>query len=91
MLGELSGQVSASSFAVLYQRGIEGANRCQGGRRAGPDIPRQVPFRYHRLRQKFRGLFGRSVDRDLFEGDKAEDENGRTNQIRAQQNGASCD
>jgi RNA polymerase sigma factor (sigma-70 family) len=67
VLAELSGQVSASSFSVFYQRGIEGRTNAEIADTLGL-TPEQVRFRYHRMKRKFRDLFEGSADPGRLEG-----------------------
>ena len=68
VLAELSGQVSETSFRVLYLRWIEGRTVAETA--AAVELtPEQVRFRTHRLKRKFRDLFERSADLDVFDSD----------------------
>jgi RNA polymerase sigma-70 factor, ECF subfamily len=63
ILLELSGEVSQTSFQVLYQRWIEG--RPTADVAAALELtPDQVRFRTHRMKQKLRELLERNVDHD---------------------------
>jgi len=66
VLGELSGQVSPTSFEVLYLRWIEGrpTSEIAAALELTPD---QVRFRICRMKRKLRDLFERSQDRRVFE------------------------
>jgi RNA polymerase sigma-70 factor (ECF subfamily) len=62
-LAELAGQVSWTSFQVLYLRWIEGWETAEVA--AALELtPQQVRFRSHRMKQKVRRLLERSMDRD---------------------------
>jgi RNA polymerase sigma-70 factor (ECF subfamily) len=89
VLGDLSGQVSATNFSVFYQRGIEG--------RTGAEVAaalsltqEQVRFRYHRVKRKFRDLFEGAPSPDPSEGDIGLQGKSRSDRIPAQHNRASC-
>ena len=63
ILLELSGEVSQTSFQVLYQRWIEGRPTAEVA--AALELtPDQVRFRTHRMKQKLRELLERDVDHD---------------------------
>ncbi len=63
-LAELSGQVSAMSYSVIYLRWIEGRTTAEIA--ATLELtPDQVRFRAHRMKRKFRDVFQRSIDRDF--------------------------
>jgi len=65
-LAELSGQVSAMSYNVIYLRWIEGRTTAEiaAALKLTPD---QVRFRTHRMKRKFRDLFEKSIERDFSE------------------------
>ena len=68
VLDELSGQVSPTSFQVLYLRWIEGLPTAEVA--AALELtPDQVRFRSHRMKRKFRDLLERSMDRVDLEHD----------------------
>ena len=62
-LAELAGQVSRTSFQVLYLRWIEGMPTAEVAS-ALALTPAQVRFRSHRMKQKVRLLLERSMERD---------------------------
>jgi len=68
VLGELSGQVSETSFRVLRLRGIEDRTCAEVADTLGL-TPEQVRFRLHRIKRKFRALFEQSVDPDRSQGE----------------------
>ena len=90
VLAELSEQLSMTSFAVLYQRGIEGRTSAEVAEALGL-TPEQVRFRYHRVKRKFRDLIEGSAAPDRFEGDGARFGERRATRIPAQHNRDSCD
>jgi DNA-directed RNA polymerase specialized sigma24 family protein len=84
VLTELSEQVSATSFSVLYQRGIEAQTSAEVADTLGL-TPQQVRFRYHRVKRKFRDLLEGSASPDAFEGDGDRLEKAREPDSRATQ------
>jgi DNA-directed RNA polymerase specialized sigma24 family protein len=61
VLVELSGQVSRTSFQVLYLRWIEGLPTAEVA--AALELtPQQVRFRTHRMKLKIRRMLERSMD-----------------------------
>ncbi len=66
VLIQLSGQVSATSFQVLYLRWIEGRTVAEIAD-ALELTPEQVRFRHHRVKQKLRDLLERARDQDAFQ------------------------
>jgi RNA polymerase sigma-70 factor (ECF subfamily) len=83
ILLELSERVSALSYRVLYQRGIEGRS-CAEVADALRLTPDQVRFRFHRMKRKFRELFERSADALAFEPESERRENEKAKRIPAQ-------
>jgi RNA polymerase sigma factor (sigma-70 family) len=63
-LAELSGQVSRTSFQVLYLRWMEGLPTAEVAT-ALEITPAQVRFRSHRMKRKFRALLEQSMEEDL--------------------------
>ena len=83
VLVQLSERVSAISYGVLYQRGIEGRT-CAEVADALRLTPGQVRFRFHRMKRVFRGLLGRAADAPRFGCDSARRESEQANRILAQ-------
>ncbi|MGP0065500.1 MAG: RNA polymerase sigma factor [Isosphaeraceae bacterium] len=66
ILVELSGQVSQTSFQVLYLRWIEDRPTAEVAA-ALALTPEQVRFRAHRMKRKFRDILERSMERDVLD------------------------
>jgi RNA polymerase sigma-70 factor (ECF subfamily) len=90
VLAELSAEVSARSFQVLYQRGLEGRSNAEVAEALGL-TPEQVRSRNYRMRRKFRELFERSAARDPSDDDARPPMKGPASRILVQRNGPSCD
>ncbi len=68
VLTELSAEIPALNFQVLYLRTIEGCTTAEVAVTLGL-TPEQVRFRLHRAKRKFRDLFEHSVDPDHSAGE----------------------
>jgi RNA polymerase sigma-70 factor (ECF subfamily) len=87
VLAELSAEVPALSFQVLYMRTIKGCSTAEVAEILGL-TREQVRFRLHRMKRKFRARFQHSAAPDRSEGDQDSPRNG--DEILAQRRGPSC-
>jgi RNA polymerase sigma-70 factor (ECF subfamily) len=89
-LAELSDEVPALSYQVLYQRVIDGRTGAEVAETLGL-TPEQVRFRLLRTKRKLRKLLQRSSGPHPDSGDTGPSQKGRIQQDRAQRAGASCE